>query len=219
MIGERLKELRESKKLTKKSVAEQLKIDQTTYGKYELNKREPDVNTLSSLADFFEVTTDYLLGRESLSQQKISLQLEDLKTLVNDKNEDIQNLVTDIINNIYLLLRRNIQREDIEVLKILALLILEISELENDLYKFLDETKSFHETKKTYTLAELNEQFSLVFPNPNEIDKEKFINTLNKILSTKSNFTEQFDIDKSRINECLDKFLDYYISNKTHKNK
>lgn len=74
MIGMRLKELRESKSFTRKYVADQIKIDQTTYGKYELNKREPDSETMKSLADFFGVSVDYLLGRE-------------IKTTVTEKKE------------------------------------------------------------------------------------------------------------------------------------
>lgn len=68
MIGMRLRELREAKGLSRKAVAEKINIDQTTYGKYELNKREPDSETLKKLADFFEVTVDYLLGREIKTQ-------------------------------------------------------------------------------------------------------------------------------------------------------
>ncbi len=63
MFKERLKGLREEKGLKKKEMAEVLQIDETTYGKYELGKREPDFNTLARLADFFGVSTDYLLGR------------------------------------------------------------------------------------------------------------------------------------------------------------
>ena len=63
MLANRLKESRINKKMTKKEVADALKIDQSTYGKYELAKREPDAATLLRLADLFEVSVDYLLGR------------------------------------------------------------------------------------------------------------------------------------------------------------
>ena len=66
MLTERLIQLREEKKLTKKEVAEFLKIDQSTYGKYELGKREPDYDTLLRLADFFDVSVDYLLCRTNI---------------------------------------------------------------------------------------------------------------------------------------------------------
>ncbi len=66
MLTERLILLREERGLTKKDIAEYLKIDQSTYGKYELGKREPDYDTLQKLADFFSVTTDFLLGRTDI---------------------------------------------------------------------------------------------------------------------------------------------------------
>ena len=66
MLADRLEESRLKKKMTKKEVADVLQIDQSTYGKYELGKREPDAATLLKLADLFEVTTDFLLGRTNI---------------------------------------------------------------------------------------------------------------------------------------------------------
>src|SRR4051812_6368349 len=76
MLNKRLILLREEKKLTKKAVAEFLKIDQSTYGKYELAKREPDYEILLKLATFFNVSIDYLLGRidvRNLQEPKIEI--------------------------------------------------------------------------------------------------------------------------------------------------
>lgn len=70
MLSQRLIQLREEKFLTKKDVALYLKIDQSTYGKYELSKREPDFETLLKLADFFGVSVDFLLGRSDLRNSK-----------------------------------------------------------------------------------------------------------------------------------------------------
>ncbi len=86
MLGERLKELRESKNWTRKYVAEQLNIDQSTYGKYELNKREPDKETLTSLADFFNVSTDYLLGRENKVESESDNDEPDKKVYLSEKD-------------------------------------------------------------------------------------------------------------------------------------
>ena len=61
---ERLKELREGKGLLQKDIAELLGVDRTTYVKYEKGVNEPSNDNLLKLADFFGVTTDYLLGRE-----------------------------------------------------------------------------------------------------------------------------------------------------------
>ncbi|MCL2461371.1 MAG: helix-turn-helix domain-containing protein [Defluviitaleaceae bacterium] len=62
-LSERLKECRKSKGVTQKNVAEFLGINATSYQKYELSTREPNIETLGRLADYFGVTTDYLLGR------------------------------------------------------------------------------------------------------------------------------------------------------------
>ena len=63
LLKERLAQLREVKGVRKKDVALILNIDQTTYGKYELGKRQPSLESLYKLAEYFNVTTDYLLGR------------------------------------------------------------------------------------------------------------------------------------------------------------
>ena len=64
MLGLKLKELRKEKGLTQKQVAEILKVDSSTVRKWELSLREPNLSSLIKLADFFEVSTDYLLGRK-----------------------------------------------------------------------------------------------------------------------------------------------------------
>lgn len=64
MIGEKLKALRQKKGVTAKAVAEALKILPDTYRSYETGRREPNLETLSIIADYFNVSADYLLGRE-----------------------------------------------------------------------------------------------------------------------------------------------------------
>lgn len=59
-----LKELREQKKLKQKEIAEILHIAPSTYGGYELETSEPNINTLIQLADYYDVSLDYLVGRE-----------------------------------------------------------------------------------------------------------------------------------------------------------
>lgn len=62
--GQILKELRKSKGLNQSFFAEMLGISLTAYQKYEHGTAEPNFDNLSKLADFYGVTTDYLLGRE-----------------------------------------------------------------------------------------------------------------------------------------------------------
>jgi transcriptional regulator with XRE-family HTH domain len=63
MFNIRLRELREFKKLTQADVAEILQITREAYAMYESNKRQMNYESLCILADFFGVTTDYMLGR------------------------------------------------------------------------------------------------------------------------------------------------------------
>jgi len=66
VLGKRLEELRTEKRMTKKEVADYLQIDQSTYGKYELGKRQPDYETLDKLANLFNVSVDYILCRTNV---------------------------------------------------------------------------------------------------------------------------------------------------------
>ncbi|MFD2116392.1 helix-turn-helix domain-containing protein [Paenibacillus yanchengensis] len=63
MLGSRLKNLRTSHKLTQKQLAEKVNVTHVSISGYESGNRSPDTETLQSLADFFDVSVDYLLGR------------------------------------------------------------------------------------------------------------------------------------------------------------
>lgn len=63
VMSERLKEKREKAGLTQQEVADKLKITQPTYAGYETGRRQPDIETLSKIADIFETSLDYLAGR------------------------------------------------------------------------------------------------------------------------------------------------------------
>lgn len=62
-IKERLQQIREEKKLSKRAVSDGSGIPYNTYIKYEYGEREIGVQSLQKLADFYGVSTDYLLGR------------------------------------------------------------------------------------------------------------------------------------------------------------
>mgnify|MGYP000008541039 FL=1 len=59
----RLRDLREDHDLPQKQVAALLGIDQRVYSNYELGKRTLPLPHLVTLADYYHVSTDYLLGR------------------------------------------------------------------------------------------------------------------------------------------------------------
>ncbi|MBQ9544014.1 MAG: helix-turn-helix transcriptional regulator, partial [Clostridia bacterium] len=60
-----LKTLRTNAGKLQKEVAAYLGVDRTTYLRYEKGESEPDYETLKKLADYFDVSIDYLLGRET----------------------------------------------------------------------------------------------------------------------------------------------------------
>ena len=66
-FGERLKVLIEEREITQKELAKAFNIAASTMGCYVQNTREPDFSTLKALADFFDVSTDYLLERPERS--------------------------------------------------------------------------------------------------------------------------------------------------------
>ena len=61
----RLKELRKAKGLSQKAMAEFLDMVVQAYQKYEYGTREPNHETTIKIADFFGVSVDYLLGRDT----------------------------------------------------------------------------------------------------------------------------------------------------------
>lgn len=62
MFSARLKNLRTAKNITQKELALLIGLDRTSVTKWETKGVVPDPQTLSKLASFFAVTTDYLLG-------------------------------------------------------------------------------------------------------------------------------------------------------------
>lgn len=60
----RIRELRKAKKVTMKELGNMIGVAESTMSLYETGKRKPDPETLSRLADYFNVSVDYLLGRD-----------------------------------------------------------------------------------------------------------------------------------------------------------
>lgn len=59
----RLKELRKKKGVSQQRLAMDLNVNQNTISRYETGEREADYKTLILIADYFDVSIDYLLGR------------------------------------------------------------------------------------------------------------------------------------------------------------
>lgn len=63
-FSQRLTGLREAKGLSKAETARRLGIPASTYSNYEYGNREPDLNTLKAIANYYHVATDYLLNND-----------------------------------------------------------------------------------------------------------------------------------------------------------
>lgn len=63
MYQNRLRDLREDRDLKQKDLAELLSVHQTTYSDYELGHLNIPVSALHTLADYYSISIDYLLGR------------------------------------------------------------------------------------------------------------------------------------------------------------
>ncbi len=64
IVSEKLKELRQEKGLSQEEVAAQLKVSRVVYNRYEKDKRTIPLEYLKILADFYDVSMDYIFGRE-----------------------------------------------------------------------------------------------------------------------------------------------------------
>ena len=59
----RLKELRKKKGISQLRLATELNTTQNTISRYETGEREPGIDELTKIADYFNISVDYLIGR------------------------------------------------------------------------------------------------------------------------------------------------------------
>ena len=69
---EKLKMLRKKKGLTQQEIADEIGINRGSYSNWEKGKREPSFENLVKLADLFDVSLDWLFGREQMKFKKRS---------------------------------------------------------------------------------------------------------------------------------------------------
>jgi len=68
VVYRRIRELREDRDLRQSDIAEFLNCSQVAYSHYELGKRDIPTEVLMLLADFYQTSTDYLLGRTDIAK-------------------------------------------------------------------------------------------------------------------------------------------------------
>lgn len=70
IFAKRLKELRNSRRIFQREMAEYLGISLRGYQCYEAGQNYPDVSGLIKLADYFDVSIDYLVGRSDMPARR-----------------------------------------------------------------------------------------------------------------------------------------------------
>ena len=87
-VGEKIRELRLENDLLQRELAEKIQIAPNTLSQFESGKANPSYEVLISIADFFECSTDYLLGRsDDLGVISISSQKQNAAELTPDGSE------------------------------------------------------------------------------------------------------------------------------------
>ena len=91
----RLKEIREVKGITQFELSQMMNVAPSTVGLWEQGRREPSYEKLCRLAEIFNVSTDYLLGRENSSKERRDL-INNYESLTTDG----RNIILEILNSL-----------------------------------------------------------------------------------------------------------------------
>lgn len=82
-IGAKIKELRINNNILQKELAIDLNLSQQTISLYEADKRQPSYSNLVSIADYFNVSVDFLLGRkerkDEIEKERNEIKIEKIK--------------------------------------------------------------------------------------------------------------------------------------------
>ena len=84
MLGARLKKLRKAKKLTQQDLASKINVTHVSISGYESGRRSPDTDTLQKIADYFDVSVDYLLGRSDIKKPESPSEEKEFEAFAND---------------------------------------------------------------------------------------------------------------------------------------
>lgn len=110
LLSERIRELREQKNISQKQLADIMHISQSSISEYESGNQQPPLEMIVKLADFFDVSTDYLLGQTNIAismnrlKEKIStrvgeIPLDKLFSLKDNEKEIIALMINALSNN------------------------------------------------------------------------------------------------------------------------
>ncbi|WP_449451488.1 helix-turn-helix domain-containing protein [Streptococcus suis] len=89
MFSERLKKLRTEAGLTQKQLAEYLNTSQPAYQNWEKGIRSPGKESIEKLTNFFNVSSDYLLGNSDIRNPEEEIDLDDFEILYRNTSKGL----------------------------------------------------------------------------------------------------------------------------------
>lgn len=101
MNGDILKALRKEKSMTQQELANILEVTDSTISDIEKSKKEPSLNLLTKIADHFNVSTDYLLGRTD------KIRLNDTTVIGKNKGHELTENEIKLVKDLYEKLKHN----------------------------------------------------------------------------------------------------------------
>lgn len=90
-IGQRIRELREGRKITSKDLAQALDINPSSFSKLENDKKSIDAEELRKLSQYFNVSADFILGINH--EEDLVLYMKENKNLNDAEIEEIKNVI------------------------------------------------------------------------------------------------------------------------------
>lgn len=104
MLEKRLRQLRNGEKLKQSELAKLVGVARTTYAMYEQGRRKPDLTTLRTIAEYHDVTTDYLIGltdepkavvdnKNDLHDDRLTLLEESVEDLTDDQIDEVLSMI------------------------------------------------------------------------------------------------------------------------------
>jgi transcriptional regulator with XRE-family HTH domain len=226
IIGKRIKDLRNKAGLTQFELGQKLGISQNSIGMYEQNKRLPDVNAIIKLTQFFNVSTDYLLGAESTFQMSMGESLKNHQEII-----DMQSAFTERFIKLYCLNKLDFDNEE----KSLGLTHKQISDIKSTRLPDLIELKQLSDVFKVsinyllglpdYFLSDDEKELLEYYSSLNKVDKRLIMGNMVALIkqSNYSSFEGDYRVAENILYSNLASQLPYpdkqNMTDKTYSNR
>ena len=114
-FGQTIKDLRAEKKLSSEQLAKELDVTKSIIWSYELNKKEPSNTHLIKIADYFEVTVDFLLGREKNVFINLQNSIEEIMDKYILAIDDVQLSKEELLESIAYIKAKRIMKSQLDI--------------------------------------------------------------------------------------------------------